>query len=556
MTFIPSVLTKYDANNSNSSFTSSTFIGTSSSTIGYDSIIVNVSSASYISSIASGLKIFFSDDNSTFQIYYSDTINNCQVFTKTYPIIKNYFKIEVHFNATVTANISTRISTLESDTYPNTINAFVNKIEQNYDAFGKLRVVNPSTLMDLRVPGQSNGATGSTGQGYLQNMIQYSFGASGTTGGTGYKTAQDSKTVIYVSGNYTATNQSRKYCTYQPGKSLLMKCTGVMDGGSNTVGMISKIGYFDNQNGVYFKYTANGSGTGHASVVVLNNGISANYDQSDWNIDPMDGSGNSGIQIDWTTAQLFVIDMEWLGVGRIRFGFYAYGKIQYCHEILNINTLIAPFTSNINLPIRYQLIGNNGSTGTMIQICSTLISEGGYEPIGRPFSYSQINVVATASTSVEQYLFFLQGGGSNYYHQQIIPNSVSIASSNTTDIFSYYIKIWFPDYITNNTTTWQTINNLSVSQIATSASFNYNGSSYTSYNNFTSPTSISPIYVDTQVAAGRGSSSFSSLGSVFNDLFQITSDLYNNSAIMSLSVIGNFAGNSKLYFSFSWNEVY
>jgi hypothetical protein len=59
-----------------------------------------------------------------------------------------------------------------------------------------------------------------------------------------------------------------------------------------------------------------------------------------------------------------------------------------------------------------------------------------------------------------------------------------------------------------------------------------------------------------EVAAGRGSSSFSSLGSVFNDLFQITSDLYNNSAIMSLSVIGNFAGNSKLYFSFSWNEVY
>ena len=47
----------------------------------------------------------------------------------------------------------------------------------------------------------------------------------------------------------------------------------------------------------------------------------------------MDGTGKTGLELDFTKAQLFVIDMEWLGVGRVRFGFYAYGRIYYCHQI-------------------------------------------------------------------------------------------------------------------------------------------------------------------------------------------------------------------------------
>jgi hypothetical protein len=48
----------------------------------------------------------------------------------------------------------------------------------------------------------------------------------------------------------------------------------------------------------------------------------------------MDGTGRSGITLDVTKTQIFIVDLEWLGVGRVRLGFVIDGKIYYCHEIL------------------------------------------------------------------------------------------------------------------------------------------------------------------------------------------------------------------------------
>lgn len=100
----------------------------------------------------------------------------------------------------------------------------------------------------------------------------------------------------------------------------------------------------------------------------------------------MDGTGISSISLNFTKAQLFVINFEWLSVGRIRFGFYLFGKINYCHQNTNLNLLTAPYMLSQNLPIRYEIITTYGETGSLVQICSTVISEGGYTPIGRSFS--------------------------------------------------------------------------------------------------------------------------------------------------------------------------
>ena len=48
--------------------------------------------------------------------------------------------------------------------------------------------------------------------------------------------------------------QSRPYIIYQPGKSLLILCTGVLNANSNGNDCDSKIGYFDDNNGVFFSY--------------------------------------------------------------------------------------------------------------------------------------------------------------------------------------------------------------------------------------------------------------------------------------------------------------
>jgi hypothetical protein len=115
----------------------------------------------------------------------------------------------------------------------------------------------------------------------------------------------------------------------------------------------------------------------YASGSVVNNAVN----QSDWNIDKLDGTGSSGITLDMQYAHIFVIDMQWLGVGRIRFGFVIDGCIYYCHEIYNANVLSTVYMTTANLPLRYEIenTGITASTTDMIQICGTVISEGGFE---------------------------------------------------------------------------------------------------------------------------------------------------------------------------------
>jgi hypothetical protein len=548
MTFIPSVLSKTDSNNSTTASGGGSFTGTYSNATGYNSIIVNITTNTQSNIL--GLKILFSNDGSTVTSTQSDTVlapNSVDnYFTKTYPVLDTFYKIE-YLTSTATYTIETRLSTqtYNDNLGPKSISSFNQSTECNIDAFGKFRVSNPQTLLDLRVPGQDASGIGTTGYtGYTQNFIQMTSSAtgSGPPGSTGYKTASNSRTEIYVTGPITFTNQSRKYCTYQPGKSLLIKCTGILNpNGANVLGVKSRVGYFDNYNGLYFEYSINEG----CSINILNIGTVTKTLSTSWNIDPMDGTGPSGINLDYTKAQLFVFDMEWLGTGRIRFGFYAFGKIQYCHQITNINFLgTGPYTANINLPIRYQLVGNTGATSQqLIQICSTVISEGGYSPIGRPFSCSVADVNAPSGGS-ELFILYLRGGSTlgNYYHQQILPNNVTICSTAVNDVFIYRLYYYFPEWISTNSLTWNDVNNLSVCQYSTGPSGAF---------------SASPsIILDSQSASGRGSSSYSSLSDVFTDLLQITSSVDNTSAVLGLSVQGSFGGSSKLYSTLSWNEVY
>ena len=50
----------------------------------------------------------------------------------------------------------------------------------------------------------------------------------------------------------------------------------------------------------------------------------------------MDGNGPSRINLNFFKAQLFTFDLEWLSIGRIRFGYFAYGIVHYCHQITNL----------------------------------------------------------------------------------------------------------------------------------------------------------------------------------------------------------------------------
>ena len=82
-------------------------------------------------------------------------------------------------------------------------------------------------------------------------------------------------------------------------------------------------------------------------------------------------------------------------------------------------------------------------SGTIRQICSTVISEGGYNPTGKPFTVSNsqegVDSPVTVPTS-ETPLLAIRGGGLNYYHQNIIPTGISIIDTATNNNLLYRLR--------------------------------------------------------------------------------------------------------------------
>ena len=244
-----------------------------------------------------------------------------------------------------------------------------------------------------------------------------------------------------------------------------------------------------------------------------------------------------------------LIDVEWLGVGRIRFGLYAYGRIQYCHQVININILTAPYTASINLPVCYS-INNSGSGGpanNFTQICSTVISEGGYTPFGRPFSVSSGTTAISIAAGVEEPILFLRGNInlSNYYHQNILPKEATMICVSTNDLILFKLVLFLADTYIGTPPTWANVNqNYSVSQ--------YAGNLATGYN------ATNGIVLDQGYFYGRGTNTNAALSDIFStQVLQITSDINNVSDILVLTAtFCAGSGSSNVYGTLSWQEFY
>jgi hypothetical protein len=83
--------------------------------------------------------------------------------------------------------------------------------------------------------------------------------------------------------------------------------------------------------------------------------INTRYPQSSWNMDKMDGTGSSLINLDLTKMQMFYLDYTWYGAGAIRFGFKNNrGEVVYCHRIPNSNVNTEAYMRSGNMPARYE----------------------------------------------------------------------------------------------------------------------------------------------------------------------------------------------------------
>jgi len=540
MTFIPSVQSNIDSNNSTTNNTGTTYTGSSSRTTGYNQISISITST--LNSSAGGLEIQFSSDNSNWTTYFKDTYFTNTSFVKTYNILNTYYRIKYATDSS-TFTITTRLSTDVSPEQSNVNSIYSLPQDGIYDAFGKLRVSEPYTLLDIKFPSASTGT-----HEYLSNSMLMCNDFSGSGTGT-YELSKCTMSANGATGNFIS--QSRKYCIYQPGKSLLILNSGIIGStGITSTNYSNRIGYFDDENGLFFENSSTSGVAGTMNVVLRNkspSGVTGTYyPQTNWNIDKLDGSGNSGINLDFTKSQLFAIDFEWLSVGRIRFGFYIYGKLFYCHQITNVNTLENPYMLTPNLPIRYE-VSNNQSSGKvyLTQICSCVITEGGYNPIGRPFSANNGVTGKSISTDDEYPLLAIRGstGSNTYKHQNVVPTNLNILDNNKDNLL-YNVRLYLaPNTPSDITGSWVSVNNNSL--------IDYNV--YSVGGTLTNPDAS--INISSGYIAGNSNLAFGSLNDIFTNLTQITSSINNESDILLITGKRiDSAKTLKILCSLDWTE--
>jgi hypothetical protein len=173
---------------------------------------------------------------------------------------------------------------------------------------------------------------------------------------------------------------------YQPGKSLLIMNTFVMPPVDPHV--TQRVGYYGQNNGIYFE------SSDQYYLVKRNNGVETRVPQTQWN-------GTTLINIlDATKAQIFWMDIEWLGVGSVRTGFVLDSQYFTCHTFKHANYATGTYMGTACLPCRYEIFNTGTPTisGNLQQICTTVISEGGYTPGSTSAFNIQANTITTNST--------------------------------------------------------------------------------------------------------------------------------------------------------------
>lgn len=286
------------------------------------------------------------------------------------------------------------------------------------DPFGRWRVSSPQSLFDTKFVND----TGSI------------FWTSKFVGNSTASWNRNSASIVLTVGAASGSQvvrQTRRRFNYQPGKGQLIVCSATF--GNGVPGIIKRVGYFDVSNGLYFAQSGSSFGVGVRSTSETPTPYDTFISQSNWNIDKMDGSGPSGIRLDLTKSQIFSVDFEWLGAGRVRFGVYNNGQEHHIHQIDNANVRPGVYMSTPNLPIRYAITSfGAASDASLTQICSTVISEGGQHHTGYATSVNTGIIPISCAASASVVLLAIRKNV-NYKSLFVIPHAIGLATPGTSD---------------------------------------------------------------------------------------------------------------------------
>lgn len=299
--------------------------------------------------------------------------------------------------------------------------------DPSMDAFSRLRVSTPITVFSS----QAN---------YDYDPLQWEAGNTGEGVAPTHSANTRLVELKTAAGSGTSWIQSYQYVLYQPGKSHLVFITGCF--GAPVANAVVEVGYGDDDNGVFLRQNGDTSiqlvlrskTTGEVVERVVN--------QRDWNLDNMlalaENDSPSVWAFDQTKNFIFVIDLQFLGMGRVRCYFDLDGYLVPIHEFNNANVLPGTYMQSACLPVRMQI----EATGTAAEKtayfkCSSVNSEGGTANDVR-YHFATPDTALNVSSGVRTHAVSIRPKTSFNgitYRGQILADTIDIINTGNQNIF-------------------------------------------------------------------------------------------------------------------------
>lgn len=389
------------------------------------------------------------------------------------------------------------------------------------DAFGRIRTSVPLTLFD-------------SSHRYSDNGLWATSTASGGSATFDANAGLVNLAVTTTSGS-EVIRETTKCFSYQPGKSLLVMSTFTF--AAAKTGLRQRVGYYGTNNGMYLELANNDLNFVERSYST-GSLVETRVSKANWNIDPIDGTGPSNLTLDITKSQILWMDIEWLGLGTVRLGFIINGKFIHCHSFHHANIITGTYITTASLPLRYEITNTaaTASSSTLKQVCSTVISEGGYELRGLQQAVgTNITAPYTLTVAGTYYPIISLRLKSAYLDAIVILTAISILGASANANYNWRV-------MANNTTTGGTW---------TSAGAN----SAVEYNLTGTATTGGRI-----LAEGYFSSTNQSTASI--DIlkealfkFQLERDSLSNTPYELSLIVSASAATSNVHASMDWEEV-
>lgn len=300
------------------------------------------------------------------------------------------------------------------------------------DAFGRIRTSAPLTLFD-------------SSHRYNDNGLWATSTANGGSATFDANAGLVNLAVTTTSGS-EVIRETTKCFSYQPGKSLLVMSTFTF--AATKTGLRQRVGYYGTNNGMYLELANNDLSFVERSYST-GSLVETRVSKANWNIDPMDGTGPSNLTLDITKSQILWMDIEWLGLGTVRLGFIINGKFIHCHSFHHANIITGTYITTASLPLRYEITNTatTASSSTLKQVCSTVISEGGYELRGLQQAIgTNITAPYTLTVAGTYYPIISLRLKSTYLDAIVILTAISILGASANANYNWRV-------MANNTTT-------------------------------------------------------------------------------------------------------